>query len=360
VLKTTNGTVRRGHTDERGTREYNLALGERRANSVRDYMVLNGIANSRIEAISYGEDPVAFGSDEASWAQNRRVELVVVSGITNMQFLDKTLVSGLPGDRFVRRWHLGVDYVDQETKRAELAGRPMTPMHPGEPRPTRQPASVPAPARTRGTGTCRPAAGAPGAPRRQPCNCRSASRCAVAAQPVCNSHRTRTWVRCSCVQQLQQQIMLINGRLEEQANELRTLQEQSLQRYVDFLGGWGRSGWWRRCAAPAACRHLLRLPRHLPIGHCTNPASAPAAALAAPSGSVAPAAAQPGEAEAYEAAYALVRSQKFDQAVTAFQQFQRNYPAGMYAPNAYYWLGELYLVVQPPDLESSGGPSPCC
>ncbi len=39
--------------------------------------------------------------------------------------------------------------------------------------------------------------------------------------------------------------------------------------------------------------------------------------------------------------------------MTAFQQFQRNYPAGMYAPNAYYWLGELYLVVQPPDLESS-------
>ena len=81
VLKTTNSTVRlEGHTDERGTREYNLALGERRANSVRDYMVLNGIANFRIEAISYGEErPIAFGSDEASWAQNRRVELVVVN-----------------------------------------------------------------------------------------------------------------------------------------------------------------------------------------------------------------------------------------------------------------------------------------
>jgi peptidoglycan-associated lipoprotein len=81
VLKTTHSAVRlEGHTDERGTREYNLALGERRANSVRDYMVLNGIATSRIEAISYGEErPVAFGSDEASWAQNRRVELVVVN-----------------------------------------------------------------------------------------------------------------------------------------------------------------------------------------------------------------------------------------------------------------------------------------
>jgi len=81
VLKTTNNSIRlEGHTDERGTREYNLALGERRANSVRDYMVLNGISNVRIETISYGEErPIAYGSNEASWAQNRRVELVVVN-----------------------------------------------------------------------------------------------------------------------------------------------------------------------------------------------------------------------------------------------------------------------------------------
>lgn len=66
-----------GHTDERGTREYNLALGERRANSVRDYMVANGISSLRIEPISYGEErPVAYGSGESNWAQNRRVELV--------------------------------------------------------------------------------------------------------------------------------------------------------------------------------------------------------------------------------------------------------------------------------------------
>jgi peptidoglycan-associated lipoprotein len=65
-----------GHTDERGTREYNLALAERRANAVRDYMVANGVASYRIETISYGEEnPVAFGSGEANWQQNRRVEL---------------------------------------------------------------------------------------------------------------------------------------------------------------------------------------------------------------------------------------------------------------------------------------------
>ncbi len=65
-----------GHTDERGTREYNMALGERRANAVRDYMVVNGIDSYRIETVSYGEErPVAYGSGESNWSQNRRVEL---------------------------------------------------------------------------------------------------------------------------------------------------------------------------------------------------------------------------------------------------------------------------------------------
>jgi peptidoglycan-associated lipoprotein len=78
LLKTSDESVRlEGHTDERGTRDYNMALGERRANAVRDYMVVNGIASYRIETISYGEEkPVAYGSGEANWSQNRRVELV--------------------------------------------------------------------------------------------------------------------------------------------------------------------------------------------------------------------------------------------------------------------------------------------
>jgi peptidoglycan-associated lipoprotein len=78
VLHNNVATVRlEGHTDERGTREYNLALGERRANSVRDYMVANGISSLRIEPVSFGEErPVAYGSGESNWAQNRRVELV--------------------------------------------------------------------------------------------------------------------------------------------------------------------------------------------------------------------------------------------------------------------------------------------
>ena len=77
ALLTNDQNIRlEGHTDERGTREYNLALGERRANAVRDYMVANGVPSYRIETISYGEEnPVAFGSGEANWSQNRRVEL---------------------------------------------------------------------------------------------------------------------------------------------------------------------------------------------------------------------------------------------------------------------------------------------
>lgn len=77
LLKTNDRSVRLdGHTDERGTREYNLALGERRANSVRDYMVVNGVASYRIETVSYGEEqPIAYGSGESNWSQNRRVEL---------------------------------------------------------------------------------------------------------------------------------------------------------------------------------------------------------------------------------------------------------------------------------------------
>ncbi len=65
-----------GHADERGTREYNIALGERRAQAVAEILMLNGVAKSQMEIISYGEEaPVALGHDEASWSLNRRAEL---------------------------------------------------------------------------------------------------------------------------------------------------------------------------------------------------------------------------------------------------------------------------------------------
>ena len=62
-----------GHADERGTREYNLALGDRRASSVKDYLMSQGISSNRISTISYGKErPVKSGSNDTAWAQNRR------------------------------------------------------------------------------------------------------------------------------------------------------------------------------------------------------------------------------------------------------------------------------------------------
>jgi peptidoglycan-associated lipoprotein len=70
-----------GHADERGTREYNLALTERRANAAKDFLVANGIAANRIKTLPLGKErPVALGHDEASWAQNRRAVTVITAG----------------------------------------------------------------------------------------------------------------------------------------------------------------------------------------------------------------------------------------------------------------------------------------
>ena len=68
-----------GHADERGTREYNLALGERRANAAKNYLVSLGVDSGRVTTVSYGKErPVALGSDEESWARNRRAVTVTV------------------------------------------------------------------------------------------------------------------------------------------------------------------------------------------------------------------------------------------------------------------------------------------
>ncbi len=69
-----------GHTDERGAREYNLALGERRANAVKQYLELRGVRNDQLEVVSYGEErPLNPASDEQAWAENRRAVLVPAS-----------------------------------------------------------------------------------------------------------------------------------------------------------------------------------------------------------------------------------------------------------------------------------------
>ena len=65
-----------GHADERGTREYNLALGQRRSESVANYLIANGVKRSQLSAKSYGEErPLSLGSNDSAWSKNRRVEI---------------------------------------------------------------------------------------------------------------------------------------------------------------------------------------------------------------------------------------------------------------------------------------------
>ncbi|MCR6632060.1 MAG: peptidoglycan-associated lipoprotein Pal [Magnetospirillum sp.] len=67
-----------GHADERGTREYNLALGDRRAQSVREYLTAQGVSSSRLSTTTYGKErPEAIGSNEAAWSKNRRAVSVI-------------------------------------------------------------------------------------------------------------------------------------------------------------------------------------------------------------------------------------------------------------------------------------------
>jgi tol-pal system protein YbgF len=135
------------------------------------------------------------------------------------------------------------------------------------------------------------------------------------------------------MQQMQQEVMRLNGRIEELTNDVNTLRDQSLQRYMDLDKRLGS-------AAPPA------------------PGSAPAAGAVAgtaspPPATATPGVAQPGEEQAYQACYALVQGRQFEQAITAFKQFLQRYPDGKFTPNAHYWLGELYLVMEPPDLEAA-------
>jgi len=78
-----NATMRvrlEGHTDERGSREYNIGLGERRSQTVKRALMLQGVRESQIATVSYGEErPAAAGGDEAAWSKNRRVEIVYIN-----------------------------------------------------------------------------------------------------------------------------------------------------------------------------------------------------------------------------------------------------------------------------------------
>ena len=88
ILQANSGVMIRiaGHTDERGSDEYNLALGQRRAAAVKAYLVQHGIPDARIATVSYGEEhPIAQGSDESAFSQNHRAEFDITSGGNNLR-----------------------------------------------------------------------------------------------------------------------------------------------------------------------------------------------------------------------------------------------------------------------------------
>ena len=142
------------------------------------------------------------------------------------------------------------------------------------------------------------------------------------------------------VQQLEEEIRRLNGLLEEQASLLMRLQDQSLERYVEMD---------RRLASigtndPSAV---------VEGGDVTAKSAAPNDGVPSVQVPMAVAEVQPGEREAYQSAYGLVRERQFEAAVDAFNAFLTSYPFGRFAPNAHYWLGELYLVIEPVDPESA-------
>jgi len=138
------------------------------------------------------------------------------------------------------------------------------------------------------------------------------------------------------LQQLEAEVRRLNGIVEQQTQDIRILKEQSLERYIDLdrrLAGVGASGGGTGLVND--------------VGSDDSGAGAVAAA-----GSVAASVdAQPGEETMYRDAYELVKNRDFDGAVSAFKGFLGSYPFGKYAPNAHYWLGELYLVIEPADPE---------
>lgn len=129
------------------------------------------------------------------------------------------------------------------------------------------------------------------------------------------------------LQVLQQEVLELRGKVEEQAHRIDRMASEQRQRYLDIDRR--LSGLAGGQASPA------KTPENLPADGGESPVTG----------------APPSEQDAYNAAFALTRQRNFEAAITAFQQLLQDYPNGTYAPNAYYWLGELYLALPEPQLE---------
>lgn len=131
------------------------------------------------------------------------------------------------------------------------------------------------------------------------------------------------------LQLLQDEVRMLRGMVEEQAHQLERFKQQSTERYIDVD------------------KRLGTLVANSGAANDSAGTSDSSAAMSIDKPS------SEGEKDAYDAAYSLVPKRQYAQAITAFHSFLLDFPDGKYAPNAYYWLGELYLVVKPVDLEAS-------
>lgn len=149
-----------------------------------------------------------------------------------------------------------------------------------------------------------------------------ADQAASTAQPDSNSQGELFYQ----LQILQEEVRMLRGQLEQQGHQLSQLKAQSMERYID-------------------------LDRRIGQGGAVNtgaPVTDEAAAVVASTVK-----SQPGEKAAYDVAYGKIRAKDLTGALKAFQTFMLDFPDGKYAPNSFYWLGELYLVVEPVDLEAA-------
>lgn len=132
------------------------------------------------------------------------------------------------------------------------------------------------------------------------------------------------------LQLLQQEVMQLRGQIEEQGYQLQQLKEQSMERYIDMdrrLGSLAtKSG-----TANTNGSNISQSPKVVSVQ----------------------AVAKAGEKEAYDRAYGMVINKQFDDALNAFKQFLLDFPDGKFAPNSYYWMGELYQVITPANLSGA-------
>lgn len=135
------------------------------------------------------------------------------------------------------------------------------------------------------------------------------------------------------LQLLQQEVMQLRGQVEEQAYEIQQLKSKNMERYIDLD------------------RRIGELGQGAPVNAAQDSGRATVATGSTSAAVVT--AAQVGEKEAYDRAYSLVINKQFSDALDAFKQFLVDFPNGRYAPNSYYWMGELYQVVNPADLDAA-------